>query len=53
MGYVSTGMGESFGALLVSMMALQLMLVDQNPFGPCYHTIFVNISNVTVIFHEG
>ena len=29
---LSTGMGDRFGALLVSLMALRLMLVDQNPF---------------------
>ena len=26
--YISTGMGDRFGALLVSLMALRLMLVD-------------------------
>ena len=36
MGYVSTWMGDRFSALLVSLMALQLMLVDQNPFRPCF-----------------
>ena len=35
-GYVSTGMGESFSALLVLLMALWLALVDQNPFWPCF-----------------
>ena len=39
-GYISTGMGDCFGALLVSLMALQLMLVDRNPYQPCcYQTI--------------
>ena len=33
MGYVSTWIGS---ALLMSLMALQLMLVDLNPFQPCY-----------------
>ena len=28
MGYVSSGMGDRFGALLVSLMALRLALVD-------------------------
>ena len=35
MGYISTGMGDCFGALVVSLMALWLALVDQNPFRPC------------------
>ena len=35
MGYISAGMGDHFSALLVSLMALQFMLVDQNPFRPC------------------
>ena len=35
MGYVSTGMGDRFSALLLSPMALQLTLVDRNPFQPC------------------
>ena len=36
MGYISIGMGDRFGARLVSRMALQLMLVDQNPFQPFF-----------------
>ena len=36
MGYVSTWMGDRFSALLVSLMALLLMLVDQNLFWPCF-----------------
>ena len=28
-------MGDQFSALLVSLMALRLALVDQNPFLPC------------------
>ena len=35
-GYVSTWMGDRLSALLVS-----LMLVDQNPFWPCYTPIFL------------
>ena len=35
MGYVSTRMGDCFGALLVSLMALRLALVDPNLFQPC------------------
>ena len=35
MGYISTGMGNLFGALPVSLMALRLTQVDQNPFRPC------------------
>ena len=34
--YPITGMGDRFGALLLSLMALQLVLVDQNPFQPCF-----------------
>ena len=36
MCYTSTGMGDCFSAVLVSLMALPLILVDQNPFQPCY-----------------
>ena len=36
MGYVGTGMGDRFGERLVSLMALRLALVDQNPFRPCF-----------------
>ena len=36
MSYVSTGMGNRFGVLVVSLMALQLALVDRNPFRPCF-----------------
>ena len=32
MGYISTGMGDHFSALLISLMALQLALVDRIPF---------------------
>ena len=35
MGYVSTGMGDRCSALLMSLMALRLALVDRNPFQPC------------------
>ena len=31
----STGMGDHFSALLVSLIALRLVLVDRNPFRPC------------------
>ena len=33
MGYICTGMGDHFGALLMYLMALQLALVDGSPFG--------------------
>ena len=36
MGYVSTGMGDRLSALLVSLMVLQLALVDRYPFQPCF-----------------
>ena len=36
MGYLSTGMGDCFSALLVSLMALWLALVDRQPFRPCF-----------------
>ena len=32
------GMGDPFCILLVSLMALQLVLVDRNPFPPCNFT---------------
>ena len=35
MGYVSTWMGDHLSTLLVSLMAKELVLVDQNPFRPC------------------
>ena len=35
-GYVSTCMGDCLSALHVSLMALQLTLVDHNPFRPFY-----------------
>ena len=37
MGYVGTGMGDHFSALLVSLMALRLRLVDRNPFRPGFN----------------
>ena len=36
MAYISTGMGNRFCALLVSLMALWLTLVEINPFWPCF-----------------
>ena len=36
MGFISTWMGDHFSALLMSLMALQLTLVDQNLLWPCY-----------------
>ena len=33
-GCISTCMGDRFSALVVSLMALQLVLADQNPFRP-------------------
>ena len=47
MGYFSTWMGDSFSALLVSLMALWLALVDRNPFEPCYLLDLVKISIYT------
>ena len=35
-GYVSTGMGNRFSALYLSLMDLRLTLVDQNPFRTCF-----------------
>ena len=40
MGHISTGTGDPFSALLISLMALRLTLVDQNPFRSCYQKIF-------------
>ena len=39
MGYISTGMGDHFSPLRLSLMALRLALVDQNPFSPVNHKI--------------
>ena len=36
MSYVSTWMGDPFSVLLISLMALWLTLLDQNPFRPCF-----------------
>ena len=36
MDYISTGMDDHSSALLLSLMALQLTLIDRNPFRPCY-----------------
>ena len=44
MGYISTGMGDRFSGLLVSLMALRLTLVDRKPFWPCFfvcHTCLI------------
>ena len=38
--YISSRMGDRFSALLYSLMALRLMLVDQNPFQPCFYFVF-------------
>ena len=46
MGYVSTGMGYRFIAQLVSLMTLRLMLVDRNPFRPCFQTMSQLITDV-------
>ena len=42
MGYVSTWMGDHLSVLFVSLMALRVTLVDQNPFQPCSVLIFIN-----------
>ena len=39
MGYVSTGMGDCFSALLMFLLALRLTLVDRNPGRPCYDIV--------------
>ena len=44
MGYISTGMNDLFSALLVSLMALWLTLVDRNPFRP-YYVLYVTCHN--------
>ena len=41
MGYVSTGMGDHFSALLMPLMALRLGLVDPSPFQPCFVQLFL------------
>ena len=50
MGYVSTRIGNHFSALLVSLMALHLMLVDQNPFRLCFILLFVKRVPLVRIF---
>ena len=52
MCYISTGMCDCFGALLVSLMVLQLALVDQNPFQPCFSNVsFLQGSHFSPDFH--
>ena len=56
MGYISTGMDDRFGALLVSPMALRLALVDQKNlfslvFKECY--IFSSVNPQTIIGRSG
>ena len=36
MGHISTRMGDCLSTLFMSLMALLLALVDQNPFPPCF-----------------
>ena len=52
MGYVSTGMGDRLSELPVSLMALRLTLVDQNPFQPCLLVVFYQVlpSNLTITY---
>ena len=38
-GCISTGMEDRLGVLLLSLMALRLTLVNQNPFHPCFWTM--------------
>ena len=45
MGYVSTGIGDRIGALLVSLMALRLVLRDQNPFWSCVSSCYLLFSD--------
>ena len=45
MGYISICMGDCLSALLVSLMALQLVLVDQNPFWFCLITKLQCVQN--------
>ena len=41
MGYISTWMGDRTSELLMSLMTLQLALVDQNPFQPVFIIIIL------------
>ena len=50
MSYVSTEMGDRLSELLVSVMALWLTLVDQNPFWPCH---WISIRTRTMHHLEG
>ena len=50
MGYISTGMGDRFGARQLSLMTLRLALVDQNPVQPCLFKVSVFFINEQ-LFH--
>ena len=54
MDYISTWMGDRLDALLVSLMALQLVLVDQNPLRPFQNVLLlVNSTGQFVTTGEG
>ena len=50
MGYVSSWMGDRLSALLVSLMALWLVLVDQNPFWPCSLSYSMYFTVLNILF---
>ena len=50
MGYVSTWIGDHFSALLLSLMTLQLMLVDRKPFHPC--SLWLQNRPVILVVHK-
>ena len=47
---VSTGMGDLFSALLQSLMALQLILVDHNPLLSCFNEKYYSLTNFLNFF---
>ena len=49
MGYVSAGMGDCFSALLASLMALWLVLVDRNPFQP---RSYMSFGKFLILLHD-
>ena len=48
MGYISTGTGDRFSVLLVSLMAVLLALVDKNPFQPCFVFYLNHLHNISI-----
>ena len=51
MGFITAGMGDHLSALLVSLMPLQLALVDRNPVQPCFQFMSAEGCFTFIIHH--